>query len=390
MRVAAVLVPHFAYHTEASRASLAGQDLLVAQTEGSRTTVVDFSPGLPVQVGMPLAEALGRAPNALLVEAALLHYQARWDEILDALQERSPIVESEDLGMAYVDLTGLEGLYESEAHLVKALERAVFGLPAQIGVGDGKYPASVAARQAEAGRPVAVPSDVRRFLAPVSTDWLPLSWETRVRLRSFGMHTLGDIARSPVGPLQAQFGAEGRLAWALAHGRDDRPLMARTQQETITEWLSFPAPVHVLSLLLSAAETLLARGFFRPHLRNRAVRQVALQAHVFQGAPWQKVVPFHRPQNNSDTVFRVVKSILEHETFPGPLEELSVTLSGLTGEVGEQGSLFPDARHRARLRAMMQQLEAQLGKQPPIYHVRAGEPWSPIPERRWVLVPYAL
>ena len=41
------------------------------------------------------------------------------------------------------------------------------------------------------------------------------------------------------------------------------------------------------------------------------------------------------------------------------------------------------------LKEALRQLQARLGAQPPIYQVREVEPWSRIPERRQVLVPFS-
>ena len=80
--------------------------------------------------------------------------------------------------------------------------------------------------------------------------------------------------------------------------------------------------------------------------------------------------------------------VLEALELPGPLEDMSLTLSGITGESGLQSSLFSDLRKQDQLKEMMRQLEALLGCRPPIYRVRDVEPWSRIPERRQALVPF--
>jgi DNA polymerase-4/protein ImuB len=79
---------------------------------------------------------------------------------------------------------------------------------------------------------------------------------------------------------------------------------------------------------------------------------------------------------------------MDTTVLPGPLEDMKLTLAGFTGESGIQSSLFSDVRKREQLREMMRQLEALLGGKPPIYQVKDVEPWSRIPERRQVLVPF--
>ncbi len=144
-------------------------------------------------------------------------------------------MEDAGLGQAYVDIGGLEGLYGGRAALAKALLDAapsIFG--AKLGIAKAKFPAYVAAMSAAPGRAVAISEDVQEFLARFPVDVLPVSWRTRAALKGFGLHHLGQVAAIPVGPLQAQFGKDGEVAWKLARGIDDRPLLPRITEEVIT------------------------------------------------------------------------------------------------------------------------------------------------------------
>jgi len=141
--------------------------------------------------------------------------------------------------------------------------------------------------------------------------------------------------------------------------------------------------------VLLAVETLLGRAFARPQMRGRYARVAALRAGVFRGAPFVKRVSFRQALGGREQAFAVIKAVLAGVKFPGPLEDVSLTLRGLTGEPSMQASLFREVRSRQQLGEAMKQLEARLGERPPVYRVREVEPWSRIPERRRALVPYA-
>jgi DNA polymerase-4/protein ImuB len=156
----------------------------------------------------------------------------------------------------------------------------------------------------------------------------------------------------------------------------------------VSEFLAFPAPAITLHVILVAIETLLSRAFARPILRGRCVRTAAMEGSVLQKPPWTRRITFKEAVNSKDRAFFALKSLLDTVSLPGPLEDMKLTLSGLTGESGIQSSLFPDVRRQEQLREMMRQLEARLGRRPPIYQVRDIEPWSRIPERRQALVQF--
>jgi DNA polymerase-4/protein ImuB len=191
-----------------------------------------------------------------------------------------------------------------------------------------------------------------------------------------------------VGAVQAQLGPEGRKAWELANGIDHSPLLPHQREEVVSEHLTFRSPTVTRSALLMAVETLLGRAFAQPQARDRYVRTTTIEGRVLGQAPWVRRFAFQGPVHRKDRAFAILKNSLESITLPGPLEDLKLTLAGFTGESGLQASLFSDVRRREQLKETMRQLEAHLGCRPPIFLVRDVEPWSRIPERRQVLVPF--
>ncbi len=391
MKLACIFITHFPFKAEAQRRpELRQQPSLVVRAEGSHKLVADFSPSLHgVEVGMPLQQALTYARSAKLVEADDAYYRSLSIEILDALERRSPAVEEAGIGCAYVGLGGLEELYDGEARLVVMLQRAVpahYG--ARVGIGSNKFIAYVAAASAEPGRAVKAPEDGRRFLSSLSVDLLPVSYRTRSRLHEFALHRLGDVTALSAGALQAQLGPEGRLAWELASGIDRRPLTPRKQPLQVTEHLSFPSPVSSMEPILFGLDRLLDRAFSRPEIMNRYARAAEMQGQVFRAGAWHKRAAFKDPVGSKPRALFILKNCIEASPLPGPLEDLGLTLSGLTGESGRQGSLFTDVRRREQIAEAVKEMESRFGARPPLFRVVEVEPWSRIPERRRALVPF--
>lgn len=96
----------------------------------------------------------------------------------------------------------------------------------QVGIADGRFASTVAARLATA-RPIAVaPGGSPAFVAPLPIDWLQhLGDATPDEVRLFarlGLHRLGDLAALTSADVLARFGPSGRHAHRLAKGLDDR------------------------------------------------------------------------------------------------------------------------------------------------------------------------
>lgn len=391
MLVACVLIAHLPFKAEALRQPiLKDQACLIVRTKGSSKVVADCSPSLStIRPDMPLQQALTSVKTARLIEADDAYYHDLYRDILETLEQVSPIVEESDLGYAYVDLVGLEGLYGGDAQTALALQRA---LPdhwgAQIGIGNGKFVAHIAALSAQPERPVKAPTDAARYLKEFSIDILPVSYKAKARLHGFGLHTLGDVAAVPVGPLQAQFGPEGTLIWKLANGIDNRQLIPRRVDEEVTESLTFPVPTTTLEALLIGAEVLMERALLRPELNGRLARVLTLKGEVYRGTPWTKRLSFKEPTKDKRRVMARIKAGLEGIGLTDPVEELSLTLNDLTEDYGRQESLLAEVRNRQQLQETMKALQALLGGPPPVFQVRELEPWSRIPERRHALVQY--
>ena len=404
LKVACVLITHLRAKVEIQRhPHLSDQPVLIADRTRSRPVVVDYFPafkaacGTPFSdqlepvAGMPLERALSyqtaggpaRGLNAsggpardLNQEAVVLdadesHYRRVFRQVLTALQgisdrveDAGPGLNSLTLGVAYVALDGLESMYGGEERLVLALLNSIPQyLAPRAGIGQGKFPAMVAARSSDSPSLFAcemgfqvharkVPPDAAAFLSPRPVALLPVSENTISALHRFGLHTLGQVAAMDVDRLVDQFGREGEWIWELANGRDDRALVPLEYEETVTEETSLPFSSTSLEMLLVASDTLLRRAYARPVMRGRYAGRASLECPVFGSAPWERTVNFQESVGRWERAAFIVRSRLEAEPPEVPVDGLSVTLSGFTGESGLQIGLLPDVREDRRGRIM--------------------------------------
>jgi len=258
-----------------------------------------------------------------------------------------------------------------------------------VGIGEGKFAAWAAAVTSAPGEACVVPPGREAaFLAPLDVSLLPCSPDTLRRLELLGLRTISDLANLPLGAVQAQFGSEGCRLWELAHGLDREPLRPRRHEESVSERLAFPEPAVSTEALSVAGRQILSRLFRQPTLRHRAVRQMRLRAALSDSRSWERTVTFREATADRDQMLYVLRCTLEAALPSRPVEEMEVTLSGLTGETGKQEGLFTAKGHRrAQLEEALRQLKARFG-QSPVYHIVEVEPWSRIPERRLALIDY--
>src|SRR5260370_20630156 len=155
------------------------------------------------------------------------------------------MVESVELGRAYVGTDGLEGLYGEPEKIVEAIQmrnvecgmrifsEGSFASPdshlhsalriphsaLRVGWGIGKFVSWVAATRAKPGEAVIVPvGGEATFLASQPLAVLPLDSDTHRRLLQLRIKTLGALVALPEEALVSQFGSAGRRLGRIAAG----------------------------------------------------------------------------------------------------------------------------------------------------------------------------
>jgi len=389
MRILCVLLPHFPINCEKQKHhDLSAHPVIITAAVGSQKLVMDYSPELQgLQREMPLQQALSLHSAAELIHADIPYYVSVFNKILDALDERSPLVEGADLGDIYIGLDGLQLLYGSDDALVRAVSAAVPQIfEARLGIGENKFMSWLAAYFSLPGSCKILNGDTAAFLKDLNCDLLPVSLKSKEKLHQFGLHTLGQASALAPGPLQAQFGPEGLRIRELANGRDATPLYPRLIEETIEENTTLPSVTALLEVMLVAVEGMLSHAFTKFEPKGMGIRSVNLWTRSWMGEHWEKTIQFKEPAMNNRTALSRIKLILENSPQLGLIEQIGMKITGLGRPNGHQKSLFTSVRARDNLLEDVKQLEFRLGG-PQLYRIKEVEPWSRIPERRYALIP---
>jgi DNA polymerase-4 len=388
MRILCVLLPHFSWRCELRRdPSIAGRPAIVTYTEGSQKLVMDFSPDLDgLLPDMPLQQALAAHGGAELLHADIPHYGALFNEILDALEQVSPLVEGADPGCIYIGADGLQLIYPDDNALTAAVREPVKDFYPLLGIAPNKFLAVLAARHSPPEGYKVLEGKAEAFLHDLSCDVLPVSMRSRDKLREFGLATLGQVAALPPGPFQAQFGPEGKRIWGLSKGIDATPLYPRFMEENIEESVTLSSVTVSLDAILVALETLLVNIFAGNALKGRGIRRLTLWTRTWNAERWERTINFKEPAMEVRSAVSRIKRVLEDYPQPGPVEQAGIRINALGYPYGRQKSLFTDLRAKEHLAEDIRQLEMRLGN-PQVYSVKEVEPWSRIPERRYALTP---
>jgi DNA polymerase-4/protein ImuB len=388
MKILCILLPHFPLKCELLRHPGLQESTVVTYAVGSQKLVLDYSPELDsLHRDMPLQQALSLHGDIEIIPADMPHYRSIFNEILDALETKSPLVEGTELGEIYIGLDGLHLIYPSNDLLISAVREAIHdAFDARLGMAGGKFLAYLTALHSPPGGYKTLAGNIASFLRDLPCDVLPVSVKSKSKLHEFGLHTLGQIASLRPGPLQAQFGPEGKRIWQLANGQDDTPLLPRSAEETIEESITLPSATVSLAAMLVALEAMLSRAFVKLAPRGMGIARINVWTRTWVSEYWERKIPFKEPAMNTKTAISRIKQIIENSPQPGPIEQLGMKITGVGRQQGRQKSFLPEVRAQDHLLNDVRQLEYRLGG-PQLFIVKEVEPWSRIPERRRALTP---
>ena len=390
MKIACMLLKHFPYKVETKRnPDLIKRPFVIVQNRGHKNIVLDVSPvEANIIPGMSLQEATFISSDLVHIEADIKTYQKEFDDIFLDLSTKFPTIEACGLDCIYISIEGLNYVYGNDKNLIDTMLNNVHAyIQPSIGISKGKFPAYLAALSAEPGAIFDTGNEVQTFLSKWPIDVLPVDNKTKHLLHSFGLDSLGKLGAHPLGPIQAQFGAIGKIIWLLAHGVDNRIIKPYVHEESFTECLRLSNPTSLIATLNITIDTLLRKLFSDPRIKGKYARLAFVKCILNNGDIWQRRILFKTPVGSSHDAISVIKSSLSTIKLSGLVEELCITLGKVGGGTGKQGSLFREMRKHSQITSAIEQIKISQGKNH-IYQMVEVEPWSRIPERRHALIPF--
>ncbi len=202
--------------------SLVGKPVVVGAMPGQRGVVTAASYEVRVfgvHSGMPIRDAVRRAPHAVFVPGRHGTYTPYARRVRAVIDRFAPIVQTASIDEFFLDLRGCERLYRREgdrdddatiervAHELRDVIQTEIGLPASVGIGSSRTIAKVASGRAKpAGVCLVAAGRERAFLAPLPVRKLPgIGPVAEDHLNDAGVLTLGQLLDLPPGPSRNRF-----------------------------------------------------------------------------------------------------------------------------------------------------------------------------------------
>jgi DNA polymerase IV len=305
-----------------------------------------------VQSAMPISTARRLCPQGIFVPVRMQHYAAIGHQIRTIFLSFTPLVEPLSLDEAFLDVHGCERLFgpvKDIASQIKNRIRAETGLIASVGVAPNKYLAKLAS---DVGKPdgfVALqPDQVIAFLAPlpISRIW-GVGAKGEKRLHDLGIRTIGQIASLPEKELSDRFGEMGRHIWQLAHGKDDRTVVADREAKSVSTETTFAHDIadrSILRVWLLDLVDHLASRLRHENIWARTI-DVKIRSSDFRTVTRSMTLP--EATHLTNVIWKASAELFERSLTRDllPVRLLGVGATRLTREAIVQGNLFEEDPH---------------------------------------------
>ncbi len=299
-----------------------------------------------IQTGQSVMEAMQKCPELLLVPPNYNLYQRSSAAFIHILKQYSPMVEQYSIDEAYIDMTGMEGIFgkpEDAAGEIRERIKRELGFTVNIGVADNKVLAKMASDFKKPDRVHTLwPDEIPQKLWPLPVSELFFVGRATFRkLKNLGIKTIGDLAESDPGIIKSHLGKMGEVIYAFSRGIDcsavepvPPPNKGYGNSTTTAFDVMDRETAHLV--LLSLAETVAAR--LREDQVRAGILAVGIRDCDFRYYSHQ--MPLYSPTCITIEIFEAACRTFDQAWDGIPIRHLGIHLSQMTGMSSRQASLF--------------------------------------------------
>ncbi len=292
----------------------------------------------------------------------------------DIYLDYSNRVEPFGLDEAWLDITSSENQKdkgERTAHEIRKRIREELGITVSIGVSYNKIFAKLGSDYRKPDAVTMITKENYRQIAwplPVS-DLLYVGPATKRKLNGFGVHTIGELAQTPVEILRSKFGKIGDILWCFSNGLDSSPV-ADFQNQPVVKSIgnSTTAPRDLerdedVKIILYVLADSVARRLREQGLKGRTIH-ISIRDNSLFSFTRQKTLGFYT-NLTGEIAGEALSLFREHYRWKRPVRSVGISVSDLAADtIYSQTSLFCDEVKREkveRLDKALDRLKARFG-----------------------------
>lgn len=298
-----------------------------------------------VRSGMPLFQALGKCPAAIVVPCEMERYRDISAHLRRIWNRVAPVVEQVGFDEAYLDLTGCDKLYGNLRPVMQRLKSTILaetGLVATIGVGTSRLVAKMASRAGKPDGLVVVPrGQEMTWLSPQPIRAIPgVGPKAAGRLHRMGITTIGDLLANSEDEILRRFGSVGAELLSVAKSRDIRPVASGGPAKSVGAERTLDRDESDFTRVRTQLRGLIQEVAYR--LRQESATATCMEVKIRYSRTFETITRSRTlavATDDEDTMARIAYALLEqHLDRSQAVRLVGFSVSGL--QAGRQLSLF--------------------------------------------------
>ncbi|WP_427018927.1 DNA polymerase IV [Pseudarthrobacter sp. P1] len=235
-----------------------------------------------VRSAMPMSTAMRLCPRAVVIEPRHSVYYEVSGQLMGIFNSITDLVEPLSVDEAFLDVAGAVrrlGSPEEIGALIRARVASELGITASVGIAASKFVAKIASTRCKPdGLLLIRPEDTVAYLhtLPVRALW-GVGEKTMATLARLGIHTVADVAATPLPVLRKVLGATGEHVHRLSWGIDDRAVTPVRVEKSIGAEETFAVDTPDTAILRRELLRLAHRTATRLRASGLLARTVALK-----------------------------------------------------------------------------------------------------------------
>lgn len=196
-----------------------------------------------IHSAMPSMMAKRLCPEAIFIRGSHHEYSHYSRMVTQIIADAVPLFEKASIDEFYVDLTGMDKFFGVSQYTKELREKVVkeTGLPISYGLSTNKMVSKMATNEAKPNGYLEIaPGRETAFLWTLTVDKIPMvGKQTQYSLQALGIHTIEQLAHTPIDQLEAHFGKWGKKLWEKANGIYESPVEQYSEQKSISHENTF-------------------------------------------------------------------------------------------------------------------------------------------------------
>lgn len=320
-----------------------------------------------IKTGETISEARKKCPFLVVVPNRSEIYQKASNAMFDILLEYSDNVQKYSIDEGFIDFSDnpkvLENPFEAGEEIRKRIENEL-GFTVCVGIGDNKVLAKMAGELRKPNYTNTLFSDelYKIWNLPIGELFM-VGNKTEKTLRSFGIDTIGKLAKTDINFLKMILKEHGQVIWNYANGheisvvkKEKREPKSCGHSMTLSKNIEDKKSAEIVFMALT--EKVCTR------LRNDSLAgdTVTISCKFADFSKYTQQITLKSATNNVNEMFANVIELFDETWNKEPIRAIGVRVSGLSNENKKQISLFEvESKNTAQLNKAIDDIRKKYG-----------------------------